>query len=107
MSAARQQSMALSERAGSSAIGTFRVTVAIVGLYAGVALGLLPYARVAGPEMLGFNGAFAAGVFVAELATSFLLLVRFRQTLKGSVLLLGGAYLYSALMAIAYLLAFP
>ena len=56
--------------------------------------------------MPGFNAAFAGGVFVAELATSFLLLVLLRQTLRPSVLLLANAYLYSALMALAYLLTY-
>ena len=46
--------------------------------------------------MPGFNAAFAAGVFVAELATWFLLLVMFRQTRKTSVLVLANAYLFSA-----------
>ena len=85
----------------------FRATAAFIAVYAAIGLALLPFAREPGPEMPGFNAAFSAGVFVAELATSFLLLIRFRQTLKVSVLLLANAYLFSALMAIAYLLAYP
>lgn len=83
------------------------MTVVFIALYAAVTLALLPFAREPGPEMPGFNAAFAAGVFVAELATSFLLFIRFRQTLKAAVLLLANAYLFSALMAIAYLFAYP
>jgi PAS domain S-box-containing protein len=86
---------------------TFRVTLALVGLFVAVTLVLLPYARLPGPVMPGFNAGFAAGVCVAELATSFLLLVVFRQTLRPSVLLLAVAYLYSALMALAYPMAYP
>ncbi|MBN9088681.1 MAG: MASE4 domain-containing protein [Reyranella sp.] len=86
---------------------TFRVTLALIGLFVAATLGLLPYAHLAGPQMPGFNAAFAAGVCVAELATSFLLLVVLRQTLRPSVLLLAVAYLYSALMALAYPMAYP
>ncbi|TMJ31960.1 MAG: PAS domain S-box protein [Alphaproteobacteria bacterium] len=86
---------------------SFRVTLTLVGLFAAVTLALLPFAREPGPAMAGFNAAFAAGVFVAELATSFLLLVVLRQTLRPSVLLLATAYLYSALMALAYMMAYP
>ena len=85
----------------------FRATAALIAVYAAIGLALLPFAREPGPEMPGFNAAFSAGVFVAELATSFLLLIRFRQTLKVSVLLLANAYLFSALMAIAYLVTYP
>ena len=102
--------MSASARTTTAALpnaSTLRVTAAFIALYAAVTLALLPFAREPGPEMPGFNAAFAAGVFVAELATSFLLLIRFRQTLKASVLLLANAYLFSALMAIAYLLAYP
>jgi PAS domain S-box-containing protein len=86
---------------------TFRVTLALIGLFAVAATVLLPYAHVPGPLLPGFNAAFAAGVCVAELATSFLLLVVLRQTLRPSVLLLAVAYLYSALMALGYMMAYP
>jgi len=86
---------------------TFRVTLALIGLAVVATLVLLPYAHVAGPSLPGFNAAFAAGVCVAELATAFLLLVVLRQTLRPSVLLLAVAYLYSALMALAYVIAYP
>jgi PAS domain S-box-containing protein len=86
---------------------TFRVTLALIGLFVAATFVLLPYAHLPGPAMPGFNAGFAAGVCVAELATSFLLLVMFRQTLRPSVLLLAVAYLYSALMALAYPMAYP
>jgi PAS domain S-box-containing protein len=86
---------------------TLRVTLALIGLLVAATLVLLPYARVPGPPLPGFNAGFAAGVCVAELATSFLLLVVLRQTLRLSVLVLAVAYLYSALMALAYPMAYP
>ena len=54
-----------------------------------------------------WDASFAGGSFVAEIATAFLLLVLLRQTPRLSVLLLANAYLYSALMALAYVLSFP
>src|SRR5690242_9451170 len=86
---------------------TLRVTLVFVGLIVVIMFALLPIARTQGPPMPGFNAAFAAGVFVAELATSFLLLVVLRQTARPSILLLANAYLYSALMALAYMMAYP
>ena len=84
-----------------------RITVIIIAVYAALALALMPFARIAGPEMPGINAFFAAGVFVTELATAFLIWTRFREIPAWSLLPLGCAYLYSALMAIPYLLTFP
>ena len=86
---------------------TFRATIAIMAGCATLALALLAVANVPGPELPGFNGFFASGVFVAELATAYLLLVHFTGTSSWSVLLLAAAYLFSALMAVPYLLIFP
>jgi two-component system sensor histidine kinase/response regulator len=93
--------------AAMSHTSTYRATLAIIGIYAALTLALLTVCRRPGPEMPGFNAAFGAGVFVADLATCFLLLILFRQTLQASVLVLAGAFLFSALMAVAYLLAYP
>lgn len=86
---------------------TYRATLAIVFTYAAITVALLTVCRQAGPELPGFNAAFGAGMFVADLAAGFLLLVLFRRHLQASVLLLAGAFLYSAAMAVAYVLAFP
>ena len=102
--------MAQTAQAASSSISprmTFRMTLAVIGLYAVVAAVLLPIASNAGPFMPGFNAFFAGGSFVAEIATAFLLLVVLHQTPRLSVLLLANAYLYSALMALAYVLSYP
>jgi PAS domain S-box-containing protein len=92
---------------GTPHTSTYRATLAIIGIYAALTLALLTVCRQPGPEMPGFNAAFGAGVFVADLATCFLLLILFRQTLQASVLVLASAFLFSALMAVAYLLAYP
>jgi two-component system sensor histidine kinase/response regulator len=104
------RSMAQTAQAASPSISsrvTFRVTLAVIGLYIVVAVALLPIASDAGPFMPGFNAFFAGGSFVAEIATAFLLLVLLHQTPRLSVLLLANAYLYSALMALAYVLSYP
>jgi len=91
----------------ASPLATFHMALALTGLLIVVTFGLMSYARVPGPALPGFNAVFTGGLFVAELATSFLLLVLLRQTLRPSVLLLAGAYLYSALMALGYVAAYP
>ncbi len=93
--------------AATSQTPTYRATLAIIATYAVLTLGLLTVCQQPGPELPGFNAAFAAGVFVADLATAFLLLIVFRREAKLSVLLLAAAFLFSALMALTYLLAFP
>src|SRR5207237_2667924 len=60
-----------------------------------------------GPELPGITAVFVGVVFVTELSTSFLLFVRFRETPFWSLLVLGCAYLFSALMVIPHLLTFP
>jgi hypothetical protein len=92
------------QAASSFALG---VTVAIICVYGIAAIALVPVARVPGPEMPGIIPLFAAGIVITETATSYLLFVRFRNVRSWSLLLLGCAYLYSSLMALAQLLTFP
>src|SRR5205823_5305223 len=86
---------------------TFRLTCTIICVYAMLALALVPIAGRPGPEIPGITALFVAVVFVTELCTSFLLFVRFRETPAWSLLLLGCAYLFSALMVVPHLLTFP
>ncbi len=85
----------------------FRVTLGLIVAFAAVAIALLPFAKLPGPEIPGLNGMFAAVVFVAEISIGFLLFVRFREQLVPSLLLLACAYLFSAMMAVLYVLTFP
>ena len=85
----------------------FRVTLGLIIAFAAVAIALLPFAKLPGPELPGINGVFSAVVFVAEISIGFLLFVRFRQQPVRSLLLLGCAYLFSAMMAVLYVLTFP
>ncbi len=92
--------------AGSRSAG-YRLTLAVIGLYAVATIVLLTVAARPGPVMPGISAFFAAGVFVTETATAFLLFVRFRDDRTWSLLVLACAYLFSGLMAAPYLLAFP
>lgn len=71
------------------------------------ALALLPFVYRSGPELPGFSALFAGVMLAMELATSLLLVALFRQVPRYSLLFLLAAYLYSAVMAVAYLLTFP
>ncbi|HEX9329415.1 MAG TPA: MASE4 domain-containing protein, partial [Reyranella sp.] len=79
----------------------------LIAAYLVVGAALLPFADEPGPELPGFNALFAGGVFVTEGVTCFLLMVVYRRQPRRSVLLLVGAYLFSALMSLGYLLAYP
>jgi len=81
--------------------------IGVIAFYAMAALAMLPFAANAGPELPGITPLFVAGVLVPELATSFLLLVRFVEARTCSLLLLGCAYVYSGLMPLAHLMTFP
>jgi two-component sensor histidine kinase len=72
-----------------------------------IALCGLPLARWPGPEVPGVTAAFCASLFVTEFATAMLLLVRFLGERRPWLVVLAGAYFFSAAMAILYLLAFP
>ena len=85
----------------------FTMTAVLAAAYLVVGAALLPFAREAGPDLPGFNALFAGGVFVIEGVTAFLLMVLYRRQPQRSVVLLVGAYLYSTVMSLGYLLAYP
>jgi len=99
---------AVAARAGSPAVPTgFATTATLIAAYLAIGAVLLPFAGAAGPELPGFNALFSGGVFVTEGVTGFLLMVVYRRQPRRSVLLLVGAYLFSALMSVGYLVAYP
>jgi hypothetical protein len=85
----------------------WHVTVAIIFLYACIALAFIPLAANPGPRMPGLVTLFTTGIFITELATAYLLAVLFREDRSWSLLLLFCAYVFSALMALLHLLTFP
>ncbi len=85
----------------------YGMTLAIVCVYAAACVALLPFATLAGPAIPGINSGFTVGIFVTEITVAFLLFVRFREQRDMALLVLACAYLFSALMAVPYLLTFP
>ena len=99
---------AVAARAGSPAVSaSFVTTSTLIAAYLAIGAVLLAFAGHAGPELPGFNALFSGGVFVIEGVTCFLLMVVYRRQPRRSVLLLAAAYLFSALMSLGYLLAYP
>jgi PAS domain S-box-containing protein len=92
---------------GPPANSAFAISIAFICTYAIFALAVLPFAANPGPVIPGITAAFVATVFVTELSTSFLLFVHFRANPHWSLLILGSAFLYSALMVVPHLLTFP
>jgi two-component sensor histidine kinase len=85
----------------------FTISIAFICTYAIFALAVIPFAGNPGPKVPGISVLFAATVLATELPTSLLLFVRFRANPHWSLLLLGSAFLYSALMVVPHLLTFP
>ena len=86
---------------------TVRRTLLIIFLYSVVAFALLPIASNPGPEVPGITALFGGVIFATELSTAFLLFLRFREMPAWSLVFLGCAYLFSALMVVPHMLTFP
>jgi PAS domain S-box-containing protein len=91
----------------ASAHSAFTISSAFVCTYAIFALAIIPFAEIPGPKVPAINLLFAATIFATELPTSLLLFVRFRANPHWSLLILGSAFLYSALMVVPHMLTFP
>jgi len=76
---ASQTAVAARTAAADGGSAGYRLTLAVIGLYTVSTLALLTVAARPGPVMPGISAFFAAGVFVTESATAFLLFVRFRD----------------------------
>jgi hypothetical protein len=84
-----------------------RATTIIISAYAVAAVLLIPVAKVSGPYVPGVIPLFVAGILVTAGATSYLLVALFRDARSWSILLLGCAYFYAALMGLAQVATFP
>src|SRR5215813_12304885 len=85
----------------------FTISIAFICTYAIFALAVIPFAGYPGPKAPAISLLFGATVFATELPTSLLLFVRFRANPHWSLLILGSAFLYSALMVVPHMLTFP
>ena len=75
--------------------------------YALATFAVLPFAHRPGPVVPAITTTFGAVILIADLCTSFLLLIQFRVAPSWSLLLLAAAYFYSGAMAFLHLLTFP
>src|SRR5215813_8320412 len=91
----------------TSAFSPFTISIAFICIYAIFALAVLPFAEKPGPNAPAISLLFGATVFATELPTSLLLFVRFRANPHWSLLILGSAFLYSALMVVPQMLTYP
>src|SRR5215831_9715412 len=89
------------------AYSAFTITIAFICTYVIFALAVIPFAGNPGPKVPGISVLFAATILATELPTSLLLFVRFRANPHWSLLILGSAFLYSALMVVPYMLTYP
>src|SRR5215475_3375586 len=85
----------------------FTISIAFICTYAIFTLAVIPFAGNPGPKAPAISLLFGATVFATELPTSILLFVRFRANPHWSLLILGSAFLYSALMVVPYMLTYP
>jgi two-component sensor histidine kinase len=94
--------------AGESASPRLRRIIGLLCVaYVLATLVILPVAHMPGPVVPAVTTTFGAGVMIADLCTSFLLLAQFRGAPTWSMLLLSAAYLYSGAMALLHVLTFP
>jgi Membrane-associated sensor, integral membrane domain len=71
------------------------------------ALLVWPVATVRWGDLPSVTPLVAGGLIVIQLSTGFLLFVRFIEDRRLSVLILGGAFTFSAMMAVGHLVTFP
>src|SRR6185312_4612437 len=89
---APQPAAGLASAPAKDAAGTaYQLTLVLIGAYAVAAVLLMRFAARPGPTAPGISAFFAAGVFVTEFATAFLLFARFRESRRWSILLLACA----------------
>jgi signal transduction histidine kinase len=67
----------------------------------------VPYSRARWPVVPAFIPAYEAALILNDLITAVLLISQFRQLRAKSLLVLGTAYLYDALLVTAHALSFP
>jgi two-component system, sensor histidine kinase and response regulator len=81
-----------------------------IGMVAGAALvcgALLPLAKQPLTPLAGFIPVYESALIVSDLITAVLLAGQYRVARARGLALLAGAYLFTALLAIAHLLSFP
>lgn len=101
------RSVSHGEDTGPPSAAAMRIALAIFGVYLALGAALIPFATIPGPVIPGFIAVFVVGILITELSTALLLAIRFHHDRSWSLLLLGCAYAYSALMSVSQLVTFP
>ncbi|WP_281889178.1 diguanylate cyclase domain-containing protein [Paenibacillus sp. YYML68] len=83
---------------------TALIVCALLSLSVGA---LLPFAKLAGPEIQPFLPLFISAVLVFELITAYLVYSEFLVTRAAPLVVLGSAYLFTGLITVPHLLVFP
>ncbi|MBI2236315.1 MAG: MASE4 domain-containing protein [Magnetospirillum sp.] len=84
-----------------------RLVALLAGLLVLVTVVLWPHASDAGPELLGFVGAYQTAVAICDLLTAVLLFNQFAQVRTANLLILSGGYLFTAAIVTIHLGSFP
>ena len=84
-----------------------RLALAVVVVTGLLSLAVAPFAKLALPPTTGFLPIYQAALITNEFITAVLLFGQFHILRERSLLMLGCAYLLSAVMAAAHLLSFP
>jgi signal transduction histidine kinase len=84
-----------------------RLALAVVLLSAGLFVGMAPFAKLPLAQAWAFLPVYQSALVINDLITAVLLFGQFAILRARTLLLLGAAYLFSALMAVAHALSFP
>lgn len=84
-----------------------RLALSVVLVSAAVFLALLPFAKIALPQVWAFIPIYQSALVVNDVITAVLLFGQFAISRSRPLLLLGAAFLFTAFMAVAHALSFP
>src|SRR5690242_20421039 len=84
-----------------------RAALAFVVISLIVCLAAIPYAALPWPQIPAFIPAYEAALIINDFITAVLLLGQFQEVRTRSLLILGGGYLFDALIVLVHALSFP
>ncbi|MGZ5584960.1 MAG: MASE4 domain-containing protein, partial [Usitatibacter sp.] len=90
--------------AGPREIRAARITIIV---FAFIVAALVPFARRPAGELWAFIPSYESALALGDLITATLLLSQFARLNARPILVLGAAYLFSGVLAIAHMLSFP
>ena len=90
--------------AGPRELKAARIAVVVFAL---IVTAIVPFAHRPAGELWAFIPSYESALALGDLITATLLLSQFARINSRPVLVIGGAYLFSGLLAIAHMLTFP